>query len=597
MSQSPIDDFSPSKVTRYQQGWQALNRLLHEERSFSGHERHCAYLNDRQGRFANVSAVTGLDFAEDGRALGPVDWDFDGDLDLWITNRTAPRVRFMRNEVASDNTFLALYLIGDGREVNRDAIGARVEVQAAKTLIKSKHAGEAFLSQASGWMHFGLGEHRDPVTVTVRWPNGPRETFSNVSVNGFHVLRQGSGSAVAWTPPKESAQFAETNVPLDLPDSESEARIILPDGLALPTLSTHPEGKPITLNGQTTLVNVWGSFCRPCLEELGHWTASADAFAKAGIDVLLLNADPDDAGRAKATKLLKKLEVPFRHAMADENCIRSLDIVQRATLDLWLPLPVPSSFLVDKDGYVMAIYKGPVSVETVIADSTLATLDPVQRRMAAVPFPGVWTHDPSIPDPLRVSSQFVDHDLVDAGLAYLRKATEMDQTLRAERFSNSAFGDRYFVMATLLRAQAKDEQAIAAYQQAAKLNSKDVRAPSDLGDYFDSLNRPAEALQSWQTALAITPQDLQLTGKVAMAHLRLNQAKESLPIFARYLKAQPNDAQMHFYRGIALQRSRSGETGSRQFPPITGHPAERRARGQQPRLGARRPSGRKHPRC
>ena len=32
-------------------------------------------------RFANVSAVSGIDFPEDGRALCLVDWDHDGDLD------------------------------------------------------------------------------------------------------------------------------------------------------------------------------------------------------------------------------------------------------------------------------------------------------------------------------------------------------------------------------------------------------------------------------------------------------------------------------------------------------------------------------------
>ena len=53
MSQSPIGKkITPENTDRYRQGWKALNRLLHEDRSFSGFERNCAYLNIKGNRFA-----------------------------------------------------------------------------------------------------------------------------------------------------------------------------------------------------------------------------------------------------------------------------------------------------------------------------------------------------------------------------------------------------------------------------------------------------------------------------------------------------------------------------------------------------------------
>ncbi|MGI9427465.1 MAG: hypothetical protein ACR2NM_02325, partial [Bythopirellula sp.] len=111
----------------------ALNRMMHGGRSFSGHERNCCFLNmgaaqRTKGRFANISAVSGLDYPDDGRAVAIVDWDQDGDQDMWISNRNAPRLRLMRNDVPRGNHFLALRLEGDGKTTNRDAIGARVEV-------------------------------------------------------------------------------------------------------------------------------------------------------------------------------------------------------------------------------------------------------------------------------------------------------------------------------------------------------------------------------------------------------------------------------------------------------------------------------------
>ena len=70
-------------------------------RSFSANERNCCFLNmgaapAAAGRFANISAVSGLDYPDDGRAVALVDWDQDGDLDMWISNRNAPRLRLMR---------------------------------------------------------------------------------------------------------------------------------------------------------------------------------------------------------------------------------------------------------------------------------------------------------------------------------------------------------------------------------------------------------------------------------------------------------------------------------------------------------------------
>ena len=61
-----------------------LYELLRRGRSFSGHERHCLYLNTGQTQFANISAASGFDFPDDGRCLSLVDWDQDGDLDSII---------------------------------------------------------------------------------------------------------------------------------------------------------------------------------------------------------------------------------------------------------------------------------------------------------------------------------------------------------------------------------------------------------------------------------------------------------------------------------------------------------------------------------
>ena len=138
----------------------ALSAMIDSGRSFSGQEHNCVFLNTRDGRFANLSAGSGLDFPDDGRALAVCDWDQDGDLDLWISNRNAPRLRLLLNEGNRNNHFLSLRLRGNGTSVNRDAIGARVELipkaKGPHRLVRSLRGGEGFLAQSSKWLHFGL---------------------------------------------------------------------------------------------------------------------------------------------------------------------------------------------------------------------------------------------------------------------------------------------------------------------------------------------------------------------------------------------------------------------------------------------------------
>ena len=86
---------------RYGNAWAAILQLVRDGRSWSGNEKNTLLLNLGKGEFADVSAVAGLDTKGDGRALAVVDWDHDGDLDLWYRDRTAPRLRLMLNNHAS----------------------------------------------------------------------------------------------------------------------------------------------------------------------------------------------------------------------------------------------------------------------------------------------------------------------------------------------------------------------------------------------------------------------------------------------------------------------------------------------------------------
>ena len=106
MSHSPDGGGENADYTR---GWSAVSSMIREGGSWSGHERNCCFLNTGDGRFSDVSALSGFDFDQDGRATALVDWDLDGRLDVWMTNRNAPRVRVLRNQGESRDDFLGVH--------------------------------------------------------------------------------------------------------------------------------------------------------------------------------------------------------------------------------------------------------------------------------------------------------------------------------------------------------------------------------------------------------------------------------------------------------------------------------------------------------
>ena len=183
MAFSPEKNAANSEIIRYDLGWDAINSMLRAGRSLSGRERNCCFLNSGGQRFADVSGVTGLDYADDGRVLALSDWDYDGDVDFWVANRSGPQVRFLQNNLKRGQAFVAVKL--EGVASNRDGIGARVVIESTVngkpvTQTQTLKAGEGYLAQNSKWLHFGLGNATQINALRVTWPSGKTDSIDTL---------------------------------------------------------------------------------------------------------------------------------------------------------------------------------------------------------------------------------------------------------------------------------------------------------------------------------------------------------------------------------------------------------------------------------
>ncbi len=154
------------------------------------------FRNDGEAGFTDVTYETGT-AVHDATAAVWIDADEDGDLDLIVGDRHGDkRLQLFVNRTGQDRAWVELLLEGDGS--NRSAVGARVTVDAdgVSRIREVKAGGRHFSAQGTRWVHVGLGDAQAVDGVTVRWPGGDEEVFSDVAPGARYHLEEGTGAAV-----------------------------------------------------------------------------------------------------------------------------------------------------------------------------------------------------------------------------------------------------------------------------------------------------------------------------------------------------------------------------------------------------------------
>jgi enediyne biosynthesis protein E4 len=169
-----------------------------------------------QGYFDDVSAQSGAYFNElrVGRGLAYADFDNDGRPDLVFSHNAGP-VALLQNRTQTNNAWLRLELIGDGKKSNRNAIGSRVEIEAGgKKQVRFVIGGGSYLSASERRLLIGLGNADRADKVTVLWPSGRKQQFANLAARHWWRLFEGQDQPQAVTPRPPSSLGSGTLLPL-----------------------------------------------------------------------------------------------------------------------------------------------------------------------------------------------------------------------------------------------------------------------------------------------------------------------------------------------------------------------------------------------
>jgi len=533
-------DAAPSPA--YEHGWNALNELIRSDASWSGYERNVVFANNREGTFSEVSGVVGLDFPEDSRSFALADIDHDGRLEVILKNRNAPQLRILHNVMKDLGNSIAFRL--RGQKSNRDAIGTAVTVDTGMLRqTKCLQAGSGFLAQHSKEVFFGVGKAGGAIHALIQWPNGLSQKFEDLPLNHSIEIEEGSATFVAkpFNPPPAVYGRPGSSATIEPLPSGIDTWLIEPlkaPEFSLPDLAGNTRELK-SFRGSLVLLNFWTVSAPASREQLTRLHQSHPALAASGLSVIAMNVDdPAEAQAAKslATQLAPSIPVLF----ATPEVAGIYNIIYRYLFDRRRDLPLPVSFLLDKEGRIVRVYQGPVAAERLLDDIGSIPTAAAERMRKALPFAGELYQSEFRRNDFTYGIAMFQHGYLD------QAAVSFEQVIAAKPDDAEA----YYNLGTLNLRRNDLAEAKRYLEETLRLRPNYPEAWNNLGMIAGQEGHAEEAIRNFQQSLLLRPDYAIAMLNLGNLYRRQGEFAKAGELLSRALTLQPGDPEANYSLGM-----------------------------------------------
>ena len=337
------------------------------------------------------------------------------------------------------------------------------------------------------------------------------------------------------------------------------------------------------------LINLFASWCLPCAGELRLFARHGETIRDACLEVLALSVDgvgstPGSPEEAQA--LLSRSGFPFLSGQATEPLLAALQSIHDVLFDARRSIPIPTSILIDGDGQLAALYKGPVELDHLLADTASLRLAGHMRVEEALPFRGRWITPPG---QFRLSS--IASGLL--GETELPIAHDYVTRFRERMIDDGAYAGLVYELANRFNERKLFKHAERFYREATFSDPQFAKAHHALGLKLQEWGHLDEALVSYERSVAADPNLPKARFILALDLLERwgsSRAGEAMEHLQSAIQLDPDYLLAHYYLGVAF-----AETGNRSKAAnayrqaLRINPSFRPARARLSNLGGRGP--------
>ncbi len=521
--------------TPYDDAWRAINQML-VKGSIASRQRNVFLRNDGHGGYDEVSGALGLDLDQDGRSFAVFDIDGDGDPDLAVmADRQAPQLRIFRNDFDPKPPSIAVRL--RGTRSNRDAIGARVTVETDRLRkVRIVQAGSGFLSQHSKELLIGLGASERISKLTVSWPSGATQVFTDVPLDTRVQIVEDGGIK---TEPFKPRSTGTTTNSLSAPASAPRATWMY-EPFAAPDVSLTDAGGATrslaALKGHPAIVLLWSSNVSAARTALESLQRGAETLTRGGVGSVAIAVD------AAAPEVSLSFAILNRHLFMNRQDLR-----------------VPTGLLLDASGNIVKVYRDRMDVDEIVKDAGAIEAAPADRLARAVPFPGTFYAGLPLRNYLPYGRELLDNGLERAAVIAFERAA----------LANPGASTLYR-LGTLLARSGETARARAAYERALALQPDLAEANNDLGALLAQSGDLDGAIVRFRAALASTPDYPDALNNLGYALLLTGRDAEARALYEKALALQPDFPEALNNLGLLFGRAGDMDRAERYFRDALG---------------------------